>query len=50
MRNHSRSIRVRLALLNAHTLLLPIIALLLLAIATPISLSIVGEAWLVRAA
>lgn len=41
---------VRLALHNAHTLLFPIIALMLLAIANPISLSVVGEAWLVRAA
>ncbi|MBT3808550.1 MAG: mechanosensitive ion channel [Rhodospirillaceae bacterium] len=40
---------VRLALHNAHSLLLPIIVVLLLAIATPISLSVVGEAWLVRA-
>ncbi len=41
---------VRLALHNAHSLLFPIMAVLFLAIATSASLSVLGEAWLVRAA
>lgn len=41
---------VRRALHNARALMLPVVAVLFLAVATPVSLSVIGEAWLVRAA
>ena len=41
---------MRMAVHNANALVLPLITALLLGVATPISASVIGEAWLVRAA
>ena len=41
---------LRLAMHNAGDLVLPVVAALLMGVATPISATVIGEAWLVRAA